>query len=135
MYLAMALHVLFNPLVVVIMFVYYWLKFFTFSPSITFARFTTDETMIEFADSEDSMIYGKFDITVHCIVKMDTIRYLLVKCPWLRNFKGSDSPLMYAAIRDHSEVVKLLLERGADIEAKDKVILQTKVCIDLFCCC
>jgi ankyrin repeat protein len=37
--------------------------------------------------------------------------------------QGKTTPLQYAALFLRTEIVSLLLEKGADIEAKDKVIL------------
>ena len=35
--------------------------------------------------------------------------------------KGGWTALIYASIRGHADIVKLLLEHGADIEAQDNV--------------
>ena len=44
------------------------------------------------------------------------------------------TPLMWAALNGHSDVVKVLIDAGADIEAKDNVSKRISICTFVCVC-
>jgi len=51
---------------------------------------------------------------------IDTVKKLIKMGVNVNKFSGGKSPLMYAARYNRVEIIKLLVEEGADIKAKDK---------------
>ena len=62
-----------------------------------------------------------------------TGRIFLVPRPFFDSLQDSKVPLHKAVNMDHVESVRLLLDRGADMEAKDKVCREIVDCWGVWC--
>jgi len=84
---------------------------------------TMDERILP-SNSDNTIITITRDVSPFCqsISKNDieTVKKLIKMGENVNKFSGGKSPLMYAARYNRVEMIKLLVEKGADIKRKDR---------------
>jgi len=103
------------------------MKNYILTAALAFGLIANANTMNERvlpSNSDNTIIKTIKDVSPFCqsISKNDieTVKKLIKMGVNVNKFSGGKSPLMYAARYNRVEMIKLLVEKGADIKAKDK---------------